>query len=153
RAMLLVAIVHGAGFVRETLTDIVGVLHDVIAQLLDLGAQLALLRHHQRGGFSGRRFCGSSRRCGRRRRALAALLADDPWRHDRFPDLVRAASRTSHELALDLAVIRRRALEPALESVVLLAAKRVADHAEPRTRCRCSGPDLGSAMPKRRPCC
>ena len=37
--------------------------------------------------------------------------------------------------------------------MALLAAKVVADHAEPRTRCRCSGPALGSAIPKRRPCC
>ncbi|MGY3121893.1 drug/metabolite transporter (DMT)-like permease [Bradyrhizobium sp. S3.14.4] len=49
RTVLLVAVMHRAGFVRKTLADIVGVLDDVIAQLLELGAQLALLRHHQRG--------------------------------------------------------------------------------------------------------
>src|SRR2546430_1603001 len=80
-------------------------------------------------------------------------FAHPPRRHDRLLDLGRATHRTAHELAPHLRIIGRRTLEPALESVVLLAAQAVADHAEPRTRCRCSGPALGSAMPKRRPCC
>ena len=49
RAMLDIAVMHLARFVGETLADIVGILDDVIAQFLELGAQLALLRHHQRG--------------------------------------------------------------------------------------------------------
>src|SRR6185503_11533783 len=68
-------------------------------------------------------------------------------------DLDRAAIGAAHQLALFLALVGRGALKPAFESVALLAAQGVADHAEPRTRCRCSGPALGSAMPKRRPCC
>ena len=49
RTMLDVAVMHLARLVGETLADIVGVLDDMIAQLLELGAQLALLRHQQRG--------------------------------------------------------------------------------------------------------
>src|SRR6185312_15122582 len=61
--------------------------------------------------------------------------------------------RAAHQLALDLRFISRRILEPAFETVVAFAAERISDHADPRTRCRCSGPDFGSAMEKRRPCC
>src|SRR6202166_4186151 len=48
RAVLDAAVMHLARFVGEALADIVGVFDDVIAQFLDLGAQLALLRHQQR---------------------------------------------------------------------------------------------------------
>src|SRR3954471_14541034 len=149
---------HRAGFGGESLTDIVGVLHDVIAQLFELGTQLALLRHQQRGRCGLRslgRGRGRGRRGGglrRRRGASAALLADDARRHDRLVDLSRAADRTCHELALHLRIVRGRALEPTLEVVAPVAAERVADHADPRTRCKWSGPALGSATPKRRPC-
>src|SRR5262245_49648532 len=155
--MLDLAIVHLAGFVGEAIADIVGVLDDVVAQFLELGAQLALLRHHQRrrarGGRLGDRRplrrCG----CGYRLSALAALLADDARGHDRLVDLDRVADRAAYELALDLLIVGRRALEPAFEGVVVLAAECVADHADPRTRCRCSGPAFGSATENRRPCC
>src|SRR5262249_21191203 len=103
-------------------------------------------------GRLGASRCG--RRCSRRRLgALAALLADDARRHDRLLDLDRIADRAAHQLALDLGVVSRRVLEPTFEGVVAFAAERVADHADPRTRCRCSGPDFGSATEKRRPCC
>src|SRR5205807_5377963 len=72
--------------------------------------------------------------------------------HDRLVDLGRTARRAGHELALDLRIVRGRALEPAFEFVAPVAAERVADHADPRTRCRWSGPALGSETPKRRPC-
>src|SRR6516165_2816651 len=42
RAMFDVAVMHLAGFGGKALADIVGVLDDMIAQLLELGAQLAL---------------------------------------------------------------------------------------------------------------
>ncbi len=51
RAVLDIAIMHLARFVGEAFADIVGILHDVIAQFLDLGAQLAFLRHQQRRRF------------------------------------------------------------------------------------------------------
>src|SRR6185295_7030160 len=105
----------------------------------------------------GGRLGGSRRFRGRRRddrfRALAALLADDARCHDRLLDLDGIADRAAHQLAPDLGFIGGRAMEPAFERMVAVAAERVADHADPRTRCRCSGPALGSAMPKRRPCC
>src|SRR5882757_1979934 len=155
RAVLDIAVMHLAGFVGEALADIVGVPGDVIAQFLQLGAQLALLRHQQRcrprrGYFRACDFCGC-RRLGRRN--FAAPLADDLRGHDGALDLDRAAGWAAHQLALLLALIGRGALKPAFEGVTPLAAQAVADHAEPRTRCRCSGPALGSAMPKRLPCC
>src|SRR5206468_1246151 len=155
RAVLDIAVMHLAGFVGEALADIVGAFHDVIAQFLQLGAQSALLRHQQRRR-SGRRhfracdFCGW-RRLGRRN--LAALLADDLRGHDGALDLDRTAGWATHQLALLLSLIGRRTLKPAFEGMAPLAAQAVADHAEPRTRCRCSGPALGSAMPIRVPCC
>src|SRR5262245_4325346 len=148
--MLDIAVMHLARLGGETVADIVGVLDDVVAQFLQFGAQLALLRHHQRRGFGWRR-----RRLlgGHGSGAFAPLLADDLRPHDRLPDLRGAAGRAGHELAADLRIVSRRTLEPAFESMALFAAQVVADHAEPRTRCRCSGPALGSATVKRRPCC
>src|SRR5438128_338511 len=151
RAMFDIAVMHLARFVGEALADIVGILYDVIAQFLELDAQFALLRHQQRRRFGRRR---RFRRRGRRwRSGLAALLGHDLRSHDGALDLDRAAVGAAHQLALFLALIGRGALKPAFERMALLAAKVVADHAEPRTRCRCSGPALGSAMPKRLPCC
>ena len=49
RPMFDVAVMHLARFIGEALADIVGVLDDVVAKFLQLGAQLALLRHQQRG--------------------------------------------------------------------------------------------------------
>src|SRR5215831_6217911 len=140
---------HLSRLVGEAVADIVGVLDDVVAQFLQLGAQFALLRHHQRCRTRRRRV-----RCLRRRRggALAALLAHDLRRHDRLFDFGGATDRASHELAFHLGIEGGRTLEPAFECVVAFAAQRVSDHADPRTRCRCSGPDLGSATEKRRPC-
>src|SRR5205807_6658453 len=99
-----------------------------------------------------RHFRGQSGFGERGRGDFAALLADDLRSHDGALDLDRAAGRATYELALLLAFIGSRALKPAFEGMAPLAAQAVADHAEPRTRCRCSGPALGSAMPKRRPC-
>jgi drug/metabolite transporter (DMT)-like permease len=45
RAVLDIAVMHLAGFIRKALADIIGVFHDVVAQLFQFGAQLALLRH------------------------------------------------------------------------------------------------------------
>src|SRR6266404_1754902 len=130
RAMLDIAVMHLAGLVGKTLADIVGVLHDMIAQFLELGAQLALLR-----------------------RNLAALPAHDLRGHDRALDLGRTAGRTVHQLALFLLFVGRGRLKPAFEFMAGLAAERIADHADPRTRCRWSGPAFGSATLKRLPCC
>ena len=45
RAVLDIAVMHFPRFIGKALADIVGVLHDMLAQFLELGAQLALLRH------------------------------------------------------------------------------------------------------------
>src|SRR5438270_862625 len=82
-----------AGFVGKALADIVGVLHDVIAQFFELGAQFLLLRHHQRRRSRRRSFRRRDSGVRRRRCASAALFADDAWRHDRLLDLGRAAGR------------------------------------------------------------
>src|SRR6266436_5671966 len=156
RAMLDIAVMHLAGLVGKTLADIVGVLHDMIAQFLELGAQLALLRHQQRrGGGRGGRCLGCGGRGGGRlrRRNLAALPAHDLRGHDRALDLGRTAGRTVHQLALFLLFVGRGRLKPAFEFMAGLAAERIADHADPRTRCRWSGPAFGSATLKRLPCC
>src|ERR1700733_7993904 len=147
--MLDIAVMHFAGFVGKALADIVGVLHDMIAQFPELGAQLALLRHHQ--GCRSR--CCGLRGGGRRGRALPALLAHDLRGHDGPLDLGRAARRAVHQLAFFLGFVGLGTLKPALERMAALAAQIVPDHADPRTRCRCSGPALGSATLKRRPCC
>src|SRR6202021_3393734 len=55
--------------------------------------------------------------------------------------------------AVFLGLVGGGALKPAFERVAAFTVQIVPDHADPRTRCRCSGPDLGSAMLKRRPCC
>ncbi len=48
RAVLDLAVVHLARFFGKFLADIVGVLGEVVAQFLELGAELALLRRHHR---------------------------------------------------------------------------------------------------------
>src|SRR4051812_42810697 len=154
--MLDVAIVHFSRFIGKTLADIVGVLDDMVAQFLDLGAQLAFLRHQQRRRTGRRPFRACDRGGGRRRGGrgiLAPFSAHDLRGHDGALDLGRAAGRAADQLALFLDLVGRRTLEPAFERMAALAAEVVADHADPRTRCRCSGPALGSAIPKRRPCC
>ena len=98
----------------------------------------------------GPRRLGRWQRCGR----IAALLcAREPRRHDRLLDLGGAAGRAGDEPALDLLVVGRGVLEPALEFVALVAGQRVADHAGPRTACRCAGSAIGSIISNRRPCC
>src|SRR6267378_542956 len=149
-ARLDVAVVHLAGFVWKALADIVGVLHDMIAQFAELGAQFALLRHQQRRRSGCRDIGGNG---GRRDCAFAPLLAHDLRGHDGPFDLGGAADGTIHKLALFLGFIGGRALKPAFERVAAFAVQGISDHTEPRTRCRCSGPALGSAMLKRRPCC
>src|ERR1700730_18194656 len=99
------------------------------------------------------RRCNIRRHGWRRRGVVAALLAHDLRGHDGPLDLGRTAGGTVHQFALFLDFIGGGALKPALERMAALTAQVVPDHADPRTRCRCSGPALGSAMPKRRPCC
>src|ERR1700730_12846073 len=99
------------------------------------------------------RRCNIRRHGWRRRGVVAALLAYDLRGHDGSLHLGRAAGGTVHQFALFLDFIGGGALKPALERMAPLTAQVVPDHADPRTRCRCSGPALGSAMPKRRPCC
>ena len=48
RAMLDLAVVHLARFLGEFLPDVVGILGQVVAQFLELAAELALLRRHHR---------------------------------------------------------------------------------------------------------
>src|SRR5262249_36139449 len=138
RAMLDIAVVHLARLGGKALADIVRVTDDVIAQFLQFRAQLPLLRHHEPRRAGGRRF--GRRWCLRRRRRRICLftspLADDPRGHDGLLDVDRVADRTAYKLALDLRLVGRGALEPTLERMIVFAAKRVADHADPRTRCR-----------------
>ncbi len=62
RAMLDLAVVHLAGVFRKLVADIVGVRGQVIAQLLQLGAEFLLLRRDHRDRLLG----ASSRRLDRR---------------------------------------------------------------------------------------
>src|SRR3974390_1008951 len=105
RTMFDVAIMHLAGFAGKALADIVGVLDDMIAQLLELGAQLALLRHHQLRGWRGIR--SRCRRYGRR--GFATLPAYDLRGHDGTFHFRGAANRTVDQLAFFLVFIGGRA--------------------------------------------
>src|SRR5262245_45971865 len=159
RAVLDLAVMHLARLLGKFLPDIVGVLGQVLAQLLELLAELALLRRHHgdRCRRFGRGHGGRNlRRRGRVRRRgghLAPLLRTrELRRHQRFLNLGGAALRTGDEAALGLLVVGRGVLEPALESVPLLAGQRIADHDGPRTACRWTGSAIGSMISNRRPC-
>jgi hypothetical protein len=121
RAMLDLTVMHLARLVGKFRPDIVRILRQVVAQLLELGAEFLLLRRHHRHrcGF------GSRSRRGR----LAALAAGgDLRRHQRLLDLGRAAARTGDKAALRLLVVGGRILEPAVEVVPAVAGEGVADH-------------------------
>src|SRR6478752_6100508 len=154
RAVIDFPIVHLACFLGELRADIVGILGEMVAQLLELGPELLFLwRNH-----CHRRRCWCRRRLGRCRRRLdgRALLfcgGGQPRRHDRFFHLGRAALRTGHETALGLLVVGGRILKPALKLVALLADECVANHSALRTTWRCAGSASGSTISKRRPCC
>src|SRR5271168_1237251 len=129
--------------------DIVGVLGDVVAQLFELFAQFAFRRRHD-----GNRRIGRSRwRCRLRRQPwrLGHFSMPKARRHDRLLDLGGAADWASYQRALDLLVVGRRVLEPALESMALFAIERIADHSGARTACRWVGSAIGSMSSKRRP--
>src|SRR5439155_23887662 len=107
RAMLGLAVMHLARFLGKFLADIVGIRRQVIAQLLQLLAELVLLRRDHRDRAAIRR-----RGVGVRRRGLLAhrdrrafVLARKARRHDGLLDLGRAAHRTLDQLALGLLVI------------------------------------------------
>src|ERR1700727_250639 len=106
--------------------------------------------HRDRRGW-GRRRGGLWRR--RRLDSGGGLAAPEPWRHDGLFDFGGIADRTGDQPALGLLVVSRRAGKPALETVVVIALERVADHAGPRTARRCVGSAIGSITSKRRPCC
>src|SRR5712691_554236 len=160
RAVLDLAVMHAPRLFGKFPAHVVGVLDQVIAQLLELRAQLAFLlgndgdRRLLRGAF---RLGGALRRglaLLRLRRGLDHRLAAAPerWRHDRLLDLGRAADRAGHEPARHLLVVSGGIGEPALERVARFADEGVADHAEPRTACRCAGSTIGSIISNRRPC-
>src|SRR5262249_24619967 len=111
RAMLDLAVVHLARFLGKLLSDIVGVLHEVVAELLELLAKLALRRRHhrdRRGSARRRRGCIRAW-CGR----IGALLgAGDTRRHDRLLDLGGIADWAGNEPALGLLVEGCRARKP-----------------------------------------
>src|ERR1700722_17528644 len=102
------------------------------------------------------------RRWGRRRGGLwrrrrldsgGGVAAPRPWRPDGPFDFGGIADRTGDQPALGLLVVSRRAGKPALETVVVIALERVADHAGPRTARTCVGSALrssASAPPPRR---
>src|SRR5579872_4446374 len=121
----------------------------MIAQLLELGPQLVLLRRHH---GDRRLFAGGWCRhgCGH----LIALAGSREARaHDLLLDLTRAAVRAGDELLLGLLVVGRGALEPAFEGVPLRANERVADHRGSPTARNLTGSARGSVISKRRPCC
>src|SRR5262245_25837470 len=163
RAVLDLAVVHLARLFGKSPPNIIGVSDEMLAQFLQLAAELALLRRHygdRRGNIRLRRFrrrlrCQRLRRCrslGHRRgdgRIAAPFRSRHSRRHDCLLDLSRIADRTADEPALDLTVVRRRVREPALECVPLVARQRVADHSEPRIAWRgCAiGPIISNPWP------
>src|SRR6185437_2397599 len=155
--MLGFAVVHLARFFRKFRADVVGILGEMVAKLLKLGTEFPFLRRNHRDGR--RRRGGGSFGCrgrrGRRFDERTALLraTGQPRRHDRLFHLGRAALRTGHKAALGLLFESGRILEPAFESVALLANECVSDHSAPRITCRWAGSAMGSTISKRRPCC
>src|SRR6266851_3137222 len=151
RAMLDLAVMHLSRFLGKFLADVIGVLDDVVAQLLELGAQLAFLRRQHRDGHPWLRGRGGCRRLGCHH--FARRAPRHAGRHDRLADLGRAADRAADQAARRLLVVGARAFEPALEAVAAVAAQRIADHVGPPTTWRCEGSAIGSKISKRRPCC
>src|SRR5215831_4600644 len=152
RAVLDLAVVHLSRLLRKFLPDIVGVLREVVAQLLQLLAKLALLRGHD---GDRRRRLGRLRRGGRplRQRRIPALFRSrHPRRHDRLFDLDGVANRASDEPRLGLLVVGCRILEPTVECVPVVARQGVTDHAGPRTARKWAGSAIGSMISNRRPC-
>src|ERR1043165_2794622 len=154
RAMLDLAVMHLARDLGKFLPDIVGVRGQVIAQLLELLAKLALLRRDHRDRRRRLRLRRRGRGfLGRRHDRSALVRARKARRHDGLLDLRGAADRAGDELALDLLVVGGRTGEPALEFVAPVADQRIADHESAPTTCRCVGSAIGSSTSKRRPCC
>src|SRR5262249_48404849 len=152
RAVLDLAVMHLARLFGKFLADIVGILCEVVAQLLQLRAKLAALRGWP-GDWGSRP--GGRRRGGRslRQRRIAPLFRSrHPRRHDRLFDLDGVANRTSDEPRLGLLVVGCRVLEPTVECVPVVARQRVTDHAGPRTACRWAGSAIGPMISNRRPC-
>ena len=76
RAVLDLAVVHLARFFGKFLADIVGILGEVVAQFLELRAELALLRrHHGDRRVASGAAAGAARRLGRRQRCGALRRA------------------------------------------------------------------------------
>src|SRR5260370_12580634 len=145
RAVLDLAVVHAPRLFGEFLADVIGVLDDVVAQLLELLAQLDLFLGDDRDRrlFRLRRW---------RRGGIAAARRAERGRHDGLFALGGAAVRTGHQPSRGLMVDVGRIVEPALEAMAGFAAERVADHAGPPTTCRWVGSAMGSRISKRRPC-
>src|SRR3954469_16598332 len=155
RAVLGFAVVHLACFLGKLLAHIVGIRRQMIAQLLELPAELVLLRRHHRDragvGHGDLRRHARGLVANRDRRAL--VPARQTRRHDRLLDPGRAAQRTRDQPPLGLLVVGGGVLEPAFETVAVVASECVVDHASPLTRCKCVGSASGSITSKRRPCC
>src|SRR5260370_37705346 len=156
RAVVDLAVVHLAGLLGKFRPDIVGVPGQVLAQLLELLAQLAFPRRHHGDrrlfvrlivGLFTRRFV-SWRRC-----LLAPARAGDARAHDFLLDLRGSADRAGDQLLPRLLVVGRGILEPAFEGMALGAVERVADHRGSPTARNLSGSASGSIISKRRPCC
>src|SRR5262245_25369207 len=152
--MLDFPIVHLASFFGEFRADIVSVLGEVVAQLLQFGAQFLLLRRHHCHGCrrGGARWCVGLRHCSLYRRNFFCPRGQ-AWRHDRFFHLGRMALRAGHEPPPGLLVTGSGVLEPALALVAPLANERVTDPSALRRTCRSAGSAMGSTISKRRPCC
>src|ERR1043166_9907599 len=140
--MLDLAVMHAASFLGKFLAHVISAFDDVIAQLLELLAQLDLFL----GNNGNRRFL----RFRRRRRRFSATAQGR--RHDGFFHLGRAAHGTCHKAARGLAVERGRIVEPAFEGVAGFATQPVTTHAGPPTTWRCVGSAMGSRISNRRPC-
>src|SRR5260370_1162776 len=133
RAVLGLAVVHLSRLVGKFPADIIGIFCQVIAQVFQLLAEVALLRRHHRD--RGRPI-GGLRGGGwhlRRRRITALFRPYDARCHHRLFHLHGIANRAGDQSGLDLLVLGCLALEPALEYVSPIARQLVADHARPRT--------------------
>src|SRR3974390_311168 len=148
-AVLNLTVVHLARFLGEFCADIVGILCELLAQLLQLGAEFSLPRR-EHGYWRRRRYW-----CfGNGRRRLEFLCSrGQPRRHDRLLDLGRAALRACDQLALGLLVVSGRIRKPTFELMAVVADQGIFDHCGLRTTCRWVGSAIGSTISKRRPCC
>jgi len=103
--------------------DVIGVFGDVVAQLLELLPQLALVRRHDGDRRFGGGVAAAAGGVDAGGGGLRRIGVREARRHDGLLDLGGTADRAGHQAALGLLVIGGRVLEPALEGVVVLAVE------------------------------